>query len=110
MLHEEIPLRFVRFSANLDDVDKIIAEYWADGPDSTAPPGHFFKIAADAALREKLDISEAARLLFLVGSAVYDAGIACWRTKTTFDLVRPLQMIQCGDFKGQYVTLSSHSL
>ena len=108
-LDEEISPLFVRFSANLDDVDKIIAEYWADGPDSTAPPGHFFKIAADAALSENLDVSETARLLFIVGSAVYDAGIASWRTKTTFDLIRPLQMIQCGEFRGQYVTLASHS-
>lgn len=28
-------------SATLDDVNKTIAELWADGPDSTTPPGHW---------------------------------------------------------------------
>jgi len=84
------------FSANLDDADKIVAEYWADGPDTTFPPGHTFKIAADAAVSENLSPEDTARLLFIVGNAVYDAGIASWRTKTTYDFIRPLQMIQCG--------------
>lgn len=80
----------------MDDAQKIIAEYWADGPDTTFPPGHTFKIAADAAITENLSQKDTARLLMMVGNAVYDAGISCWRTKTTYDLIRPLQMIQCG--------------
>lgn len=84
------------YSANLDDAQKIVAEYWADGPDTTFPPGHCFKIAADAAIKENLSVQETTRLLHIVGNAVYDAGIASWRTKTTYDLIRPLQMIQCG--------------
>lgn len=74
----------------------MIAEYWADGPDTTMPAGHLWKIGADAARSRRLSESETARLLFIVGNAVYDAGIASWRTKTSYDLVRPLQMIQCG--------------
>lgn len=86
----------LEYSATLDDAYKIIAEYWADGPDTTFPPGHAFKIAADAAISENLSVEETARLLYIVGNAVYDAGIASWSTKTTFDFIRPLQMIQCG--------------
>ena len=80
---------------------KIIAEYWADGPDSTAPAGHWLKIAADAALYEKLDQVETAKLLFIVGNAMNDAGVASWRTKFTFAYARPLTMIQCGEYRGQ---------
>lgn len=79
----------------------MIAEYWADGPDSTMPAGHLWRIAADAARGEGLSPADTARLLFIVGNAVYDAGIASWRTKTSFDYVRPLQMIQCGAYRGQ---------
>lgn len=91
----------LEYSATLDDAQKIIAEYWADGPDTTFPPGHCFKIAADAAITENLSVEDTARLLFIVGNAVYDAGIASWSTKTTYDLIRPLQMIQCGAYRGQ---------
>ena len=90
-----------RFSAKVDDVAKIIAEYWANGPDLTTPPGQWFKIAVDAALYEGLDEMETARLLFVVGSALNDAGIASWRVKVTYDSVRPLQMIQCGEDRGK---------
>ena len=40
------------FSQNLTDVTKVIAEFWADGPDSTAPPGHWYRIAMEAAMRQ----------------------------------------------------------
>jgi len=95
-----------RISSELDDVEKVIAEYWADGPDSTMPPGHFWKIAAEAARSENLSPAETARLLMMVGNAVYDAGIASWRTKVSYDFVRPLQMIQCGEYHGKYAFLS----
>lgn len=85
----------LEYSASLNDAQKIIAEYWADGPDTTMPAGHLWKIAADAAYDRGLSASETARLLFIVGNAVYDAGIASWRTKTSYDFIRPLQMIQC---------------
>ena len=90
-----------RISGELDDGRKIVAEYWADGPETTQPAGHFWKIAADAARSEQLSPAETARLLSLIGNALYDAGIASWRTKTSFDFCRPLQMIQCGAYRGQ---------
>lgn len=88
----------LKISGELDDVKKVVAEYWADGPDTTMPAGHAWTIAADAAFGEGLSEEETAKLLFIVGNAVYDAGIASWRTKVTYDFVRPLQMIQCGKF------------
>lgn len=83
-------------SGRLNDVPKGVTEYWLDGPDGVTPAGHAFQITTDAALYEKLDSKETARLLFIVGNAVWDAAIASWRTKTIFDYSRPLQMIQCG--------------
>lgn len=85
-----------RLSGSLGDVEKTIVEYWLDGPDKLTPAGHAFRIAADAALAENLSVSETARLLFLVGNALYDSGITSRRTKPTFDYARPISMIQCG--------------
>lgn len=42
----------LEFSANLNDGNKIIAEHWADGPDTTLPPGHMFYIALGAAEKQ----------------------------------------------------------
>ncbi|GMH41226.1 hypothetical protein BSKO_09136 [Bryopsis sp. KO-2023] len=95
-------MEVVEASSKLDDVFKLTAEHWADGPDSTAPPGTWFLIAKDAAEAEGLDTVETVKLLMLVGNALNDAGVASWRLKSTFDSVRPLQMIQCGFF-GQFI-------
>ncbi|GMH41183.1 hypothetical protein BSKO_09093 [Bryopsis sp. KO-2023] len=89
-------MEVVEASAKLDDVFKLVAEHWADGPDSTAPPGTWFLIANDAAKAEGLDTVETAKLLMLVGAALNDAGVASWRLKSTYDSIRPLQMVQCG--------------
>lgn len=89
-------MEVLTISGELDDKEKLIAEHWADGPDSTAPPGHWWRIAAEAADESGLGTIESAKLMMLVGAALYDAGIAAWRVKTTFDYIRPLQMIQCG--------------
>lgn len=97
---QEQMMEVVEASAKLDDVFKLVAEHWADGPDSTAPPGTWYLIAVDAAAAEKLDTVETAKLLMLVGASLNDAGVASWRLKSTFDSIRPLQMIQCG-FIGQ---------
>ncbi|CAD7701074.1 unnamed protein product [Ostreobium quekettii] len=92
----------LEFSADLNDSNKVVAEHWADGPDTTLPPGHLFYIAVGAAEKQGLDVFASAQLLFLVGAALNDAGVAAWASKLRFDYTRPLQMIQCG-FAGEAV-------
>lgn len=43
-----------------------------------------------------MDIFDTAQVLFVVGNAINDAGVAAWEAKIKFDSIRPLQMIQCG--------------
>eukprot|EP00803_Ostreobium_quekettii_P001822 evm.model.scf_234.4 EVM.evm.TU.scf_234.4 scf_234:42361-46613(+) len=92
----------VEFSANLSDLTKMTAEHWADGPDSTTPPGHWYRIGLEAAEKKELDIFQTARVIFLVGVSLADAGVGAWDTKITFDHIRPITMIQCG-FAGEIV-------
>ena len=84
----------VDFSANLTNEGKVIAEFWADGPRTESPPGHWNQIAQDIALREGHGIDEDAKLFFAVNAAIFDAGIATWEAKYHYDYVRPQSAIR----------------
>jgi hypothetical protein len=89
----------IEFSANLDDETKCIAEYWADGPASELPPGHFNLLAQWVAERDAYTLDQDVRLFFALTNAVFDAGIAVWEAKAYFDYCRPITAIRalnCG--------------
>jgi membrane-associated phospholipid phosphatase len=68
-----------------------IANYWADGPGTYTPPGHWHRTAANAAFAAKQSEVRMARTLALLGTAEMDAGIACWDTKFYYYTPRPQQ-------------------
>lgn len=89
---------FKKELAELQDIQKnqtreqaAIANYWADGPGSYTPPGHWHRFACDAGVAAKYSELRMARLLAYVGSALMDAGIACWETKYYYFSPRPQQ-------------------
>ncbi|MCE8514217.1 phosphatase PAP2 family protein [Ruegeria pomeroyi] len=84
----------VTYSANLTTEQKVIAEYWADGPRTESPPGHWNQIAQDIALREGHGIDEDAKLFFALNTAVFDAGIATWEAKYAYEFIRPQSAIR----------------
>lgn len=86
-------LELIRMSASLDDTTKMIAEYWADGPGSETPPGHWCLLARSISLRDCLDLHDNVKLFFALGNALMDAGIACWRLKVEVDFCRPVSAI-----------------
>jgi hypothetical protein len=76
-------------TANLDDPSRMKAEYWADGPNSEFPPGHW-AIFAQAMSRKRGDsLDDDVKLFFTLGNAVLDASIAAWAWKFKYDFVRP---------------------
>ncbi|WP_435011975.1 DUF6851 domain-containing protein (plasmid) [Tundrisphaera lichenicola] len=83
----------LRYSAALTDTQKVIAEYWADGPNSELPPGHWLLFAQFVSRRDEHDLDRDARMFFLVANAVMDAGIAAWDTKRAYDYVRPVTAV-----------------
>lgn len=85
-------------SGSLDDPQKMIAEFWAAGPDTTSPPGVWYLLAVNAAESRNLGAKDTAQLLMMVGNALNDAGVGCWRVKMTYDFSRPLSMVQCGSY------------
>jgi membrane-associated phospholipid phosphatase len=67
------------------------AQFWADGPGTVTPPGHWFQIAGELIARDRLDTPRAARLLGLLGATLMDAAISCWDAKYYYLLLRPNQ-------------------
>jgi membrane-associated phospholipid phosphatase len=83
----------VEISAGLTDEQKMIAEYWADGPRSETPPGHWGLFAQFVSARDRNTLDDDVRMFFAMSNAVFDAGIAAWDAKFPFDSVRPVTAI-----------------
>jgi hypothetical protein len=86
-------------SAGLTDEHKMIAEYWADGPRSELPPGHWNLFAQFVSRRDhhgahSHGIEQDVKLFFALTNAVADAGCCAWDNKRTFDSVRPITAIR----------------
>ena len=89
------------------DYTRVLAEFWADGPDSETPPGHWFriyneKVGLHPALErrvggrgEALDPLAFDVLAYLaLGGAMHDAAIAAWSVKGAYDYPRPVSAIR----------------
>jgi len=84
----------IEFSRDLDDARKLIVEYWADGPDSEFPPGHWGLFAQFVSRRDRHTIDEDVKMFFAMHNASFDAGIVAWHTKRKYDGVRPITAVR----------------
>jgi hypothetical protein len=84
----------IKESATLTDEKKMTAEYWADGPNSELPPGHWALIAQFVSHRDNYGIDQDVKVFFATMNGVLDAGIACWEAKRIYDYVRPITAIR----------------
>ena len=87
-------LELLDMSANLTDKEKMIAEYWRDGPNSETPPGHWNLLAQYVSRRDHHDLATDVKMFFALNNAMFDAGIVAWDNKTAFDSVRPITAIR----------------
>lgn len=91
----------------LGDYSRVLAEYWADGPDSETPPGHWFDIYNKEVVQHpqhkrklggqgaELDPLSYDVIVYLaLGGALHDSAIAAWSTKRAYDYVRPITAIR----------------
>ena len=95
------------------DYTRVLAEFWADGPDSETPPGHWFVIANEVAdhpalrrlyrgggpVLDKLEWD--AKLYFALGGAMHDAAVTAWGIKGWYDYIRPISAIRAMADLGQ---------
>jgi len=92
----------LNISANLTDKEKMISEYWADGPGSETPPGHWCSLAQFVSRRDNHGLDEDIKMFFSLTNALLDASIAVWDCKRSYDYVRPITAIRLL-FHGQRV-------
>ena len=79
----------------LTDEQKTVARFWADDPMlSPTPPGHWVSIALRIFRRDATPLTLQVETLALVGMAIADGFIACWRSKYEVDLLRPITYIR----------------
>ncbi|MBU3001899.1 vanadium-dependent haloperoxidase [Paraglaciecola arctica] len=88
------------------DYTRVLAEFWADGPESETPPGHWFVIlntVSDHELLEKRwagkgDILGALewdiKSYFAMGGTMHDSAVAAWGIKGRYDYIRPVSAIR----------------
>jgi len=88
------------------DFYRAIAEFWADGPASETPPGHWnvianavgdrlapnLRIGGTGPVVDRLQWDVKAYLA--LNGAVHDAAIAAWGLKGRYDGIRPISMIR----------------
>jgi hypothetical protein len=81
-------------SAALTDLQKVRVEYWADGPASETPPGHWCVFAQAISRARGHSLDQDAKLFFALGNAELDASIAAWNAKRRWDYVRPITAVR----------------
>ena len=84
----------VEFSANLNDEQKLIAEFWEDAGGTSFPPGTWMTFGQFVSARDDNSLDDDAKLFFTLGNAVFDAGVATWESKVFYDYNRPVRTIR----------------
>ena len=95
------------------DFARVLAEFWADGPHSETPPGHWNVLANEIADNPNfvkrlggsgpvLDPLEwDVKIYFALNAAVHDAACAAWSLKRYYDGGRPISFIRYMGMLGQ---------
>jgi hypothetical protein len=84
----------LHISGELDDRKKAIADYWADGPATETPPGHWNVIAQFVSQRDGHTIDDDVKMFFALDNALLDTSIAVWECKRFYDYARPVSAIR----------------
>ena len=88
------------------DYGRVVAEFWADGPDSETPPGHWNalanaitgapdferRIGGSGDLVDELEWD--VKTYFALNAAVHDVAVSVWGCKRHYDYVRPISSIR----------------
>ncbi|MBI2497356.1 MAG: VCBS repeat-containing protein, partial [Opitutae bacterium] len=114
--HPKNPVTGQPYASNValrGDYARVLAEFWADGPNSETPPGHWnvlFNQVSDHPLTEhkfmgrgpvlrRLEWDVAGYLV--LNGALHDAACAAWTLKWEYDSARPITMIRYLASRGQ---------
>ncbi|MCB0840353.1 MAG: hypothetical protein KDD99_26985, partial [Bacteroidetes bacterium] len=88
------------------DYARVLAEFWADGPDSETPPGHWFtilnyvndhpefqkKFKGQGEVMDELEWD--VKAYFILGGTMHDVAVCSWGIKGWYDYIRPISAIR----------------
>ncbi|WCO03196.1 T9SS type A sorting domain-containing protein [Psychroserpens ponticola] len=95
------------------DYARVLAEFWADGPDSETPPGHWFTlmnyVSDHPDVVKKIggvgstldDLEWDVKCYLALGGAMHDSAVNIWGIKGYYDYIRPISAIRYMAGKGQ---------
>jgi len=95
------------------DYVRVLAEFWADGPHSETPPGHWFQISNQVMDHPQFErrmggagpeiepLEWDTKSYLLLGGAMHDAAITAWSLKGFYDFIRPISVIRAMAERGQ---------
>ena len=95
------------------DYTRVLAEFWADGPDSETPPGHWFTILNDVMEHPEFvrriggagpvlgELEYDVKAYLALGGCMHDAAITAWGVKGWYDYVRPVSVVRWMAENGQ---------
>jgi hypothetical protein len=95
------------------DYTRVLTQFWADGPTSETPPGHWFSIFNYVCDQPELvrrfngkgplvdTLEWDVKGYFALGGAMHDAAITAWGIKGWYDGVRPLSAVRYMTDRGQ---------
>lgn len=94
------------------DFARVLAEYWADGPNSETPPGHWNTIAHTAVDHAEFEnrlfglhdvdaLTYDVHLYLVLNGALHDAAIVAWELKRLYETSRPITLIRWMGARGQ---------
>ncbi|MBM71558.1 MAG: hypothetical protein CL847_02085 [Crocinitomicaceae bacterium] len=115
--HDINPFTGVPYEPNIvprGDYGRVIAEFWADGPDSETPPGHWFTLLNEFILVGNYgnnrwrgqgpiidDLEFAVKSYLALGGAMHDCAISAWSSKGYYDYIRPVSAVRFMAENGQ---------
>lgn len=95
------------------DYGRVLAEFWADGPSSETPPGHWYTllhgVSDHEALEKKIggqgeelgDLEWDVKSYLALGAALHDVAVSVWGVKPYYDFIRPVSAIRALAARGQ---------
>jgi hypothetical protein len=88
------------------DFGRVLAEFWADGPQSETPPGHWDvlanEVADDARLVRRFEgagpeltpLEWDVKVYVALNAATHDAAITAWEVKRAYTCARPITLVR----------------
>jgi len=106
VMNPKTGLPYVEQLVSRGDYGRILAEFWADGPDSETPPGHWVAILNEIKDHPEYDkryngtgevldeLEYDVKAYLTLSGAMHDAAITAWGAKGYYDYVRPVSAIR----------------